>query len=169
MGLTPGTTVKLVKMAPFGDPMELQLRGYELSLRREDAAQIQVRAAAVANPAPETVSESAYHLGAACHGDCARCAMRGGAGCSHPGDLEAMHRAHRHEQEHHPSAYDPRAHDQRPWTVALVGNPNCGKTTTPSWAESLPQSIWSPFFSTSSMKFTASATGRSSSNSCMVR
>ena len=31
MGLTPGTTVKLVKMAPFGDPMELQLRGYELS------------------------------------------------------------------------------------------------------------------------------------------
>ena len=129
MGLTPGTTVKLVKMAPFGDPMELQLRGYELSLRREDAAQIQVRAAAVANPGRETVSESAYHLGAACHGDCARCAMRGGAGCSHPGDLEAMHRAHRHEQEHHPSTYDPRSHDQRPWTVALVGNPNCGKTT----------------------------------------
>ena len=55
--------------------------------------------------------------------------MRGGAGCSHPGDLEAMHRAHRHEQEHHPSTYDPRSHDQRPWTVALVGNPNCGKTT----------------------------------------
>ena len=129
MGLTPGTTVKLVKMAPFGDPMELQLRGYELSLRREDAAQIQVRAAAVANPGRETVSESAYHLGAACHGDCARCAMRGGAGCSHPGDLEAMHRAHRHEQEHHPSTYDPRAHDTRPWKVALVGNPNCGKTT----------------------------------------
>lgn len=129
MGLTPGTTVKLVKMAPFGDPMELQLRGYELSLRREDAAQIQVRAAAVASPGRETVSESAYHLGAACHGDCARCAMRGGAGCSHPGDLEAMHRAHRHEQEHHPSTYDPRSHDQRPWTVALVGNPNCGKTT----------------------------------------
>ena len=129
MGLTPGTTVKLVKMAPFGDPMELQLRGYELSLRREDAAQIQVRAAAVASPGRETVSESAYHLGAACHGDCTRCAMRGGAGCSHPGDLEAMHRAHRHEQEHHPSTYDPRSHDQRPWTVALVGNPNCGKTT----------------------------------------
>ena len=30
MGLTPGTEVKLVKMAPFGDPMEVQLRGYEL-------------------------------------------------------------------------------------------------------------------------------------------
>ena len=33
MGLTPGTRVKLVKMAPFGDPMEVQLRGYELSQR----------------------------------------------------------------------------------------------------------------------------------------
>ena len=125
MGLTPGTTVELIKMAPFGDPMELRLRGYELSLRREDAAQIRVSASAVGAPPQETVSESAYHLGAACHGDCAACAM----GCANPRELEAMHRAHRHEQEHHPSTYDPRSHDQRPWTVALVGNPNCGKTT----------------------------------------
>ena len=42
MGLTPGTEVKLIKMAPFGDPMELQLRGYELSLRKEDAEMIEV-------------------------------------------------------------------------------------------------------------------------------
>ena len=125
MGLTPGTSVKLIKIAPFGDPMEVQLRGYELSLRKEDAAQIRVRPAAVRAPEPDTVSESAYHLGASCHGDCARCKM----GCSNPKDLEAMHRAHRHEQDHHPSTYDPRAHDQRPWKVALVGNPNCGKTT----------------------------------------
>ena len=125
MGLTPGTTVELIKMAPFGDPMELRLRGYELSLRREDAAQIRVSASAVGAPPQETVSESAYHLGAACHGDCAACAM----GCANPRELEAMHRAHRHEQEHHPSTYDPRSHDRRPWKVALVGNPNCGKTT----------------------------------------
>ncbi len=125
MGLTPGTTVELIKTAPFGDPMEVRLRGYELSLRKEDAAQIRVRMEAVKPRERETVSESAYHLGAACHGDCARCAM----GCADPKDLEAMHRAHRHEQELHPSAYDPRAHDQRPWKVALVGNPNCGKTT----------------------------------------
>ena len=125
MGLTPGTEVKLIKMAPFGDPMELRLRGYELSLRREDAAQIRVSASAVGAPPQETVSESAYHLGAACHGDCAACAM----GCANPRELEAMHRAHRHEQEHHPSTYDPRSHDRRPWKVALVGNPNCGKTT----------------------------------------
>ncbi|MCI8439712.1 MAG: ferrous iron transport protein B [Oscillospiraceae bacterium] len=125
MGLTPGTAVKLVKMAPFGDPMELHLRGYELSLRKEDAAQIQVRLTSGEAAGPDAVSESAYHLGSTCHGDCAHCAM----GCSNPRDLEAMHRAHQHEQRQHPSTYDPRAHDTRQWKVALVGNPNCGKTT----------------------------------------
>ena len=125
MGLTPGTTVKLVKMAPFGDPMEVQLRGYELSLRKEDAAQIRVSPASAASPGGDTVSESAYHLGRTCHGDCTRCAM----GCSNPEDLEAMHRAHQHEQRQHPRSYDPRAHDTHQWKVALVGNPNCGKTT----------------------------------------
>lgn len=125
MGLTPGTTVELIKMAPFGDPMEVRLRGYELSLRKEDAAQIKITSAAVRTAGRDTVSESAYHLGAACHGDCSRCAM----GCANPKDLEAMHQAHRHEQEQHPSTYDPRAHDQRQGKVALVGNPNCGKTT----------------------------------------
>ena len=42
MGLTPGTEVTVRKVAPFGDPLELNLRGYELSLRKADAAQIQV-------------------------------------------------------------------------------------------------------------------------------
>ena len=125
MGLTPGTWVELIKMAPFGDPMEVRLRGYELSLRKEDAAQIRVRSAGLAEAERDPVSESAYHLGAACHGDCAGCGM----GCADPKDLEAMHLAHQHEQQDHPSTYDPHAHDARPWRVALVGNPNCGKTT----------------------------------------
>ncbi len=125
MGLTPGTAVKLVKMAPFGDPMELTLRGYELSLRKEDAAQIVVRPLGAGDSRPDAVSESAYHLGSTCHGDCAKCAM----GCASPKDLEAMHRAHRHEQAQHPRQYDPHAHDTHQWKVALVGNPNCGKTT----------------------------------------
>ena len=125
MGLTPGTAVKLVKMAPFGDPMELTLRGYELSLRKEDAAQIRVRPLAEGEKVGQTVSESAYHLGSSCHGDCAKCAM----GCDSPLDLEAMHRAHQHEQHQHPRTYDAHAHDTRQWKVALVGNPNCGKTT----------------------------------------
>lgn len=125
MGLTPGTEVKLVKIAPFGDPMELRLRGYELSLRKEDAAQIRIRPISEQEAGKQTVPETAYHLGGGCHGDCAHCAV----GCSDPKDLEAMRRAHRHEQSQHPQTYDPRAHDQRQWKVALVGNPNCGKTT----------------------------------------
>ena len=40
MGLTPGTTVYLRKKAPFGDPLELTLRGYELTLRKAEAANI---------------------------------------------------------------------------------------------------------------------------------
>ena len=42
MGLTPGTTVMVRKIAPMGDPIELHLRGYELTLRLEDARSIEV-------------------------------------------------------------------------------------------------------------------------------
>lgn len=42
MGLIPKTTVKVVKTAPLGDPLELRVRGYALSLRKADAHQIQV-------------------------------------------------------------------------------------------------------------------------------
>jgi Fe2+ transport system protein FeoA len=43
MGLTPGTEVTVCKTAPMGDPVELELRGYSLSLRLEDAAGIEVK------------------------------------------------------------------------------------------------------------------------------
>ncbi len=42
MGLTPKTTVYVKKIAPMGDPMELSLRGYLLSIRKEDAANIEI-------------------------------------------------------------------------------------------------------------------------------
>lgn len=42
MGLTPKTKVMVRKVAPMGDPIELHLRGYELTLRLEDARQIEV-------------------------------------------------------------------------------------------------------------------------------
>lgn len=42
MGLTPKTHVFVKKAAPLGDPIELMLRGYELTLRKEDAAHITV-------------------------------------------------------------------------------------------------------------------------------
>lgn len=42
MGLTPGTKVLPVKTAPMGDPLEVRLRGYVLSLRKEEASRIWV-------------------------------------------------------------------------------------------------------------------------------
>lgn len=42
MGLIPQTKVRVQKVAPMGDPIEIHLRGYELTLRKEDAAQIEV-------------------------------------------------------------------------------------------------------------------------------
>ncbi len=44
MGLIPHTEVTVRKVAPLGDPMELYLRGYTMTLRKEDAARIEVRA-----------------------------------------------------------------------------------------------------------------------------
>ena len=42
MGLVPGTEVTLVGQAPLGDPLELELRGYRLSVRRSEAARVQI-------------------------------------------------------------------------------------------------------------------------------
>ena len=42
MGVTPGVEIKVVKTAPLGDPVEVRVRGYELSLRKDEAAQVQV-------------------------------------------------------------------------------------------------------------------------------
>ena len=104
MGLTPGTEVKVTKIAPLGDPLEVSLRGYELSLRKDDAAQIQV-----GPPQPRTHTPQ-----------------------SSPSDPERERRQlqdHVHELEQHEKPYDHSAHDSRPMKVALAGNPNCGKTT----------------------------------------
>ena len=40
MGLTPGATVRIVGRAPLGDPIELEVRGYRLSIRRSEAARV---------------------------------------------------------------------------------------------------------------------------------
>lgn len=47
MGLIPGTQVRLQKVAPMGDPIQIQVRGYELTIRREDAAMISVQEVSV--------------------------------------------------------------------------------------------------------------------------
>lgn len=45
MGLIPGTVVRLQKVAPMGDPIQIQVRGYELTIRREDARMIGIEEA----------------------------------------------------------------------------------------------------------------------------
>ena len=42
MGVIPGVTVQVVKMAPFGDPIEIRVRGYSLAMRRSEADAIEV-------------------------------------------------------------------------------------------------------------------------------
>ena len=111
MGLTPGTRVTIRKIAPFGDPIEVNLRGYELSLRKEDAARIAVCA-------PEE-APSLYREG------------RKGM-IQHIPDEETLRRmsaAHAHTREAHGGPADYESHDIREMKLALVGNPNCGKTT----------------------------------------
>lgn len=44
LGLIPGTTVEVVRLAPLGDPMELKVRGFLLSVGKEEAALVDVRA-----------------------------------------------------------------------------------------------------------------------------
>ena len=103
MGLTPGTTVKVTKVAPLGDPLEVTLRGYELSLRKADAAQI-----TMGNPKrKERVEKPA----------------------ADPESARRQLRDHEHELQEHGGNYDPSAHDNRTMRIALAGNPNCGKTT----------------------------------------
>ena len=110
MGLTPGTAVTVKKIAPFGDPLEIQLRGYELSLRKADAAQIKIGH----NP-PARIWRDA--------------AARYDPRPLPPETLERMQLAHIHEFEKHQTQYDHAAHDTRKMSIALAGNPNSGKTT----------------------------------------
>jgi Fe2+ transport system protein FeoA len=50
MGLLVGTSVELVRFAPMGDPVEIKVRGYNLTLRRQEAEQIWVRPTIPAAP-----------------------------------------------------------------------------------------------------------------------
>lgn len=47
MGIIPGTYISVRKIAPMGDPIQIRLRGYELTLRLEDAARIELKEAEV--------------------------------------------------------------------------------------------------------------------------
>ena len=109
MGLTPGTRVTLRKVAPMGDPIELELRDYELTLRIADAKNITV--ADVADQAPAAPSQAAP---AKHHHD----------PIAHPGHGEM---GPTHRREHRDAK--PAIPEGRPLTFALAGNQNSGKTT----------------------------------------
>ena len=102
MGLIPGADVTLVKFAPMGDPMELQIHGYELTLRLADAAQIGVIPIRSAKEQTEVQAETC-------------------ADCEHPG-LGEGGRFHIKAEEHP-------LPENTTLTFALAGNQNCGKTT----------------------------------------
>jgi len=106
MGLTPGTQVTVKKIAPFGDPIEVNLRGYELSLRKEDAARVELCA-------PGEVPADAHPEARRTDSETAR----------------RMNAAHAHRRKEHGGPADYQSHDVREMKIALVGNPNCGKTT----------------------------------------
>ena len=101
MGLIPGEEVTLVKFAPMGDPMELSIHGYELTLRLDDAARIGVTLAK-APAAKKAAAESEKPV-------------------EHPGLGEGG--------LYHTKKGENPLPDDTTLTFALAGNQNCGKTT----------------------------------------
>lgn len=103
MGLIPGAEVTLVKFAPMGDPMELRLHGYELTLRLDDAAKIEIE------PLKEPLTEKNMPQD------------KGKAKTEHPGLGEGG--------RYHAKGDGNPLPEGSVLTFALAGNQNCGKTT----------------------------------------
>ncbi|MDO4991317.1 MAG: FeoB small GTPase domain-containing protein, partial [Eubacteriales bacterium] len=101
MGVIPGEEITPVKLAPMGDPMELRIHGYELTLRLADAEKIRVTPLERAAEAPAAAARRAR--------------------TAHPGLGE--------EGKFHPRGTGTPLPEGTVLTFALVGNQNCGKTT----------------------------------------
>lgn len=104
MGVIPGSELTLVKFAPMGDPMQLLIHGYELTLRKDDAAKIDIDICPTCKG-----------------GEPHQPAEQSSARTEHPG-LGEEGRYHT-ESEENPAPITGKI------TFALVGNQNCGKTT----------------------------------------
>ena len=100
MGVIPGSIVTLTKLAPLGDPMELKIHGYTLSLRKADAAGIEIEPASAEKPAqaPPEPHEN-----------------------EHPGYGEGG--------RYHDKTHENALPEETTLTFALAGNQNSGKTT----------------------------------------
>ena len=101
MGLTPGTVATLIKTAPLGDPIELYIRGYELTLRKEDAAMIE------AEPSSAAVKKTKKY----------------------DDRHETIDHPHIGERGEHKRSDKPLIPETVSITFALAGNQNSGKTT----------------------------------------
>ncbi len=103
MGLTPGTEVTLIKIAPMGDPYEFRLRGYELTLRKEDASKIEI----------ENIHPTHDHK---------KHNPERGKMTEHPGMGEDL-------GNYHSISDGTVIPEGEKLTFGLAGNQNCGKTT----------------------------------------
>ncbi len=105
MGVIPGAEVTFVKLAPMGDPMELQIHGYELTLRLADADQIEV------TPIDKKEEEQKDKKAA------------------RPLHNSSVHPGLGEEGKYHAKGDGDPLPDDVTLTYALMGNQNCGKTT----------------------------------------
>lgn len=101
MGVIPGAEMTIIKFAPMGDPMELQVHGYELTLRLADADQIEIE---------KIDARAREHKG-----------LSAISNAEHPGLGE--------EGKYHVKGSKKPLPAEETLTYALVGNQNCGKTT----------------------------------------
>ena len=125
MGVIPGAVIKAVKRAPMGDPVEYRIHGYELTLRVDDAAKIEIEE--ILPGADEC--ERGYDLRCVTGSDaCLNCAKYGSA----PSDKSIARSEHPglgEEGRFHPKGTGDPLPEDTVLTFALVGNQNSGKTT----------------------------------------
>ena len=119
MGLIPGTVVTLVKYAPMGDPMELLVRGYELTLRVDDAKLIGIEP--VSNAEKNTDSKNKSENNNLDKAGKEKNSKKSGSVIEHPGLGEGG--------RYHVKEHENPLPDTELLTFGLLGNQNCGKTT----------------------------------------
>lgn len=133
MGITPGTEIKLIKLAPMGDPVEIELRGYTMSLRKADADSV-VLMNAEDHKKWHRDMERAIELRE-------KAAAEARSKGSDKRDADIVEHARAAELTEFileksfcstkNGGYCPKEvfEDDKPVRLALAGNPNCGKTT----------------------------------------
>ena len=119
MGLIPGTVVTLVKYAPMGDPMELLVRGYELTLRVDDAKLIGI--GPLSDEENNTDSKNKSENNNLDKAGKEKNSKKSGSVIEHPGLGEGG--------RYHVKEHENPLPDTELLTFGLLGNQNCGKTT----------------------------------------